>query len=80
MRVNVRAFGEPIDGLILEILDLGGESTLAKPPWNERLWDLWPAWGRSDVKDAQIDGLVEPLTQLRDHLRSQGEERGWETR
>lgn len=43
------AFGEPIDGLIAAVLDLGGEGRLNQSPWKERLCDLWPRWGRSSL-------------------------------
>jgi hypothetical protein len=66
---HIPAFGDAVDGLIVAILDLGGEGALSQSPWKERLWDLWPRWGRSDLKDRQIDALVQPLTQLRDQLR-----------
>jgi hypothetical protein len=66
---HIPAFGDPVDGLIVAILDLGGEGALNQSPWKERLWDLWPRWGRSDLKDRQIDAFVQPLTQLRDRLR-----------
>jgi hypothetical protein len=64
------AFGEPVDGLLKEIAELGGELVLERSPWKEQLWDLWPAWDRSEAKDAGIVALVQPLIQLRDHLRA----------
>jgi hypothetical protein len=67
-----------VDSLLREIVKLGGESILDRSPWRERLWDLWPRWSRDEVKDAEIAALVEPLTQLRDRLRTEAMERGWE--
>jgi hypothetical protein len=32
---NRTAFGEPVDGLLKEIVELGGEPVLERPPWNE---------------------------------------------
>jgi hypothetical protein len=37
---DISAFGEPVDGRIAAVLDLGGESRLNQSPWKERLWDL----------------------------------------
>ena len=72
------AFGEPIDGLLVEIFNLGGARCLDRQPLREDLWELWPRWGRSDGKDKRLRELVEPLVNLRDRLRVQGQERGWE--
>ena len=72
------AFGEPVDSLLREIVKLGGESVLDRSPWRERLLDLWPRWGRDEAKDAKIAALAEPLTQLRDRLKTEAVERGWE--
>jgi hypothetical protein len=71
-------YGEPVDSLLREVLQLGGESILDRSPWLERLWDLWPRWTRDAVKDGEIAALVEPLTQLRNRLRTEAIERGWE--
>lgn len=67
-----------MDSLLREIVRLGGESILDHSPWQERLWDLWPRWVRNEAKDAGIAALVEPLTQLRDRLKTEAMERGWE--
>jgi hypothetical protein len=75
---NSPTFGEPVDSLLREIVKLGGERTLDRSPWREQLWDLWPRWSRSGAKDAEIAALVEPLTELRDRLKSEARERGWE--
>jgi hypothetical protein len=75
---NSPVFGEPVDSLLREIVKLGGERILDRPPWVGRLWDLWPRWSRSGVKDAEIAALVEPLTVLRDQLKAEAKERGWE--
>ena len=32
---NMPAFGSPVDGLIVSILDLDGEGVLKQSPWNE---------------------------------------------
>lgn len=71
-------FGDPVDNLLREIVKLGGESVLDRSPWRERLWDLWPRWSRDEAKDVEIAALVEPLTQLRDRLKTEAIERGWE--
>jgi hypothetical protein len=75
---NSPVFGEPVDSLLRDIAKLGGERILNRPPWIEQLWDLWPRWSRSDVKDAEIAALVEPLTALCDQLEAEAKERGWE--
>ena len=75
---NSPVFGEPVDSLLREIVKLGGERTLDHSPWREQLWDLWPRWGRSGAKDAEIDALAEPLAQLRDRLKAESRERGRE--
>lgn len=67
-----------MDSLLREIVKLGGESVLDRSPWRERLWDLWPRWGRDGRKDAEIAALVEPLSELRDRLKTEAIERGWE--
>jgi hypothetical protein len=74
---NHPVFGEPVDSLLKEIVRLGGERLLEGSPWQEQLWDTWPRWGRSEAKDAKVAALVEPLTELRDHLKAEARERGW---
>ena len=75
---NRPVFGEPVDSLLKEIMALGGERILERSPWREQLWHLWPRWGRSEAKDTDIAALAEPLTQLRDRLKTEARERGWE--
>jgi len=75
---NRAVFGEPIDGLLRQVVALGGERILDSPPWQEQLWDTWPAWGRSESKDTKIAAMIQPLTELRDRLQSEARERGWE--
>jgi hypothetical protein len=75
---NTTVYGEPVDSLLREILELGGEKILDGAPWRDQVWDLWPRWGRSGAKDAEISAWVEPLTQLRDRLKAEARERGWE--
>jgi len=80
LRWGLPAFGQPIDGLLVEIIGLGGAPILDAPPWLEGLWELWPHWGRSELQDQRLSALVEPLTDLRDRLRRDARERGWEIR
>ena len=72
------AFGEPIDGLLVEVIGLGGAAVLDAPPWGESLWELWTHPGRSEREDDRLTALVERLTDLRDQLRRDARERGWE--
>jgi hypothetical protein len=72
------AFGEPLDGILRDILQLGGERLLEEPPWHERLWDTWPNWGRSEDKDAALARYTAELADLRDDLRRDAVARGWE--
>lgn len=71
------AFGEPADSLIREIGALGGARLLDDAePLGKRLWDLWPQWGRVD-RDA-LQELTRDLTVIRDQLKLEAVERGWE--
>ena len=74
---NRPAFGEPVDSLLKEIVALGGERVLDRPPWQEQLWTAWPLEPPGG-NDAAIAALVEPFTQLRNSLRTEARERGWE--
>jgi hypothetical protein len=76
---NSPAFGEPVDSLLREIVKLGGEGILDRSPWREKLSDLWPRWSRSEAKAAEIAAMVGPLTQLRDRLKQEAGERGWDS-
>lgn len=75
---NLSAFGEPIDSLLREIHQLGGDRLLDEEPWQSKLWHLWPAWGRSEEKDAELVLLADGLTAVRDRLRKEAVDRGWE--
>ena len=71
------AFGEPTDSLIRQIGALGGARLLDDTePLGKRLWDLWPQWGRVD-RDA-LQELTRDLTEIRDQLKLEAVERGWE--
>jgi hypothetical protein len=60
------AFGEPVDSLLKEIARLDGWRDLGHSPCREQLLDLY----NGEANDAEIATLVEPLTQLRDHLKA----------
>lgn len=71
------AFGEPSDTLLREIREYGGDELLTYgTQLHERLWDLWPQWGSVD-EDA-LNELARDLTRIRDDLRRQAVERGWQ--
>jgi hypothetical protein len=71
------AFGEPTDSLIREIGALGGARLLDDDePLGKRLWDLWPQWGRVDRE--ALRELTRDLTVIRDQLKLEAVERGWE--
>lgn len=72
------AFGEPLDSILRDILRLGGERLLEQQPWNERLWDTWPHWGRSEVNDAALARYTTELAELREELCKDAVDRGWE--
>ena len=74
---NRSAFGEPIDSLIRDIRDSGGDALLQDDqPLGRRLWDLWPQWGR--VNDQMLSRLAVDLVAIRDELRTDAKARGWE--
>ena len=75
---DLPAYGEPVDSLLREVAALGGEEVLDAPPWSARLWDLWPHWGLSEQKEELLRGLERDLVGLRDRLRQDAQERGWE--
>jgi hypothetical protein len=75
---HLPAFGEPHDGLIRQIIQFGGQSTLEKAPWADTLGGAWPRWTGDDATALQLAALVEPLTQLRDQLRAEALAGGWE--
>jgi hypothetical protein len=71
------AFGEPIDSLIRDIRRFGGDSRLQDgQPLAQRLWDLWPQWGRVD--EHALGQLAADLVPIRDELRADAEAHGWE--
>jgi hypothetical protein len=71
------AFGEPTDSLIRDIRRYGGDHLLRDgQPLAERLWDLWPRWGRVNYR--ALDQLTRDLQQIRDGLRRDAEANGWE--
>jgi hypothetical protein len=61
---NLRVFSETADNLIKEIYDLGGESEL------EKNVDLF--------NPPSIDKLEKLLRELRDRLKKNAKDRGWE--
>ena len=70
-------FGEPTDSLLRQISSLGGARRLEDDtPLGRRLWELWPRWRRVDR--AALAALTRDLEQVRDELRAEAVERGWE--
>lgn len=72
------AFGEPLDGILRDVIRFGGERLLDEPPWSGRLWDVWPYWGRSENSDALLVRYTAELADIRDQLRRDALEGGWE--
>lgn len=71
------AFGEPTDSLTRDIRRFGGDSLLQDgQPLAQRLWDLWPQWGRVDER--ALGRLAADLVTIRDELRTDAQARGWE--
>ena len=72
------AFGEPVDSLIRDIRNFGGDSLLQDDQaLVRRLWDAWPQWGRVDERT--LSQLAADLTSLRDDLlAADAKARGWE--
>jgi hypothetical protein len=62
------AFGPPIDDLLKEIDARGGRVHLVEGDLAEKLWDLWPKWGRRSGDQPQLDALEQQLRRLRDEL------------
>lgn len=77
---NLPAFGEPLDSVLREIYRYGGEQALSKEPWPETLWRVWSRWGRTESDDAELRRITPELQALRDRLRADAKERGWETK
>jgi hypothetical protein len=74
---NRPAFGEPIDSLIRDIHRFGGDSLLQDDqPLGQRLWDLWPQWGRVD--EQALSQLAADLVPIRDDLHADAKAGGWE--
>jgi hypothetical protein len=71
------AFGEPNDSLIRDIHRYGGDRLLQDDqPLGQRLWELWPHWGRVD--EQALRQLAVDLAPIRDDLRANAEASGWE--
>ena len=71
------AFGEPLDSLIRDIRNFGGDSLLQDDQaLGRRLWDAWPQWGR--VEERTLSQLAADLRSIRDDLLADAEARGWE--
>ena len=71
------AFGEPSDSLIRDIRRFGGDRLLQDDqPLGQRLWDLWPQWGRVD--EQALRQLAADLAPIRDDLRANAKASGWE--
>ena len=75
---DLTACGEPVDSLVRDVAALGGETVLDAPPWLPRLWDLWLHPTRSEHRDELLRDLERDLVELRDRLRQDAQERGWE--
>lgn len=74
---DLPAFGEPADSLIKEISTLGGSARLEDDTvLGQRLWELWPRWGRVDR--AALAEVSDDLETLRDDLLAEARARGWE--
>jgi hypothetical protein len=78
MNWHLPALGRPQDDLIREIIRLGGLQTLEKPPWDARLMTLWPRWTERSEEAPRLAALVTPLLELRDRLRAEAIDGGWE--
>jgi hypothetical protein len=69
---NHEVFGRDADDLIREIVRLGGSEALERPPLD--LVTLDPRYNR----DVDLPALEGKLRELRDTLRANARERGWE--
>ncbi|MCP3422440.1 hypothetical protein [Nocardioides pinisoli] len=70
-------FGEPVDSLIRDIRNFGGDSLLQDDQaLGRRLWDAWPQWGR--VEKRTLSQLAADLRSIRDDLLVDAKARGWE--
>ena len=64
------AFGPPVDDLLVSIAEAGHRDRLSTGPIAERLWDLWPKWGRESGDEpeyAQLEAMLrEVLAEIED--------------
>ncbi len=70
------AFGEPVDAPLRDVHRLGGASILDQEPWSSRLSLAWPRWTPTDA--AVLARLAEDLKALRDRLRREAIDAGWD--
>lgn len=70
------AFGEPVDGLLRDVVRYGGQQALDAEPWASRLSRAWS--GSRSRPPADAARLARDLTVLRDRPRQEAVDSGWE--
>jgi hypothetical protein len=74
-----RPFGDPIDGLLLDIIALGGTRRLNAPKLKTALWNTYLAGPDGDpIGKVGRDALASRLTELRQSLERYASDSGWE--
>ena len=70
-------FSDTIDTLLGDIRRFGGDAPLQDgQPLAQRLWAVWPQW--HDVDKESLRLLAVDLAPVRDRLRAEAEQRGWD--
>lgn len=70
-------FDNVIDARLRDIRRFGGDALLQDgQPLAERLWALWPRW--QHVDEESLHRLADDLAPVRDRLRAEAEQRGWD--
>jgi hypothetical protein len=80
-RWGLRPFGSPIDGLVLDILALGGRGLVDDGgPLSQDLWRAYAhsVYGGATLTDADRLDLVQRLAAQRDGLEDEARSSGWE--
>ena len=77
---NRPAFSTQCDALIKEILDLSGTWEFVDTELAARLDRLWHPRGANEASQQELRRVEVALRSLRDRLRADAVERGWELR